>query len=312
MSEAEQNPIEQPPVMAAYVAPPATLPMPTVVMASPTPEPVPTPTPTPEPLSTTASERAPEPIIAPPAPPPSVLLPPPPAAPKVGTRRLVGVVAVVVVLLVGLGVGVSLGRTSNDRPDTPGTPGAAINAGATTGTQSPAIATTEPAPPPTTSAPNRPVTPEQALALTDQQALDELNLQVTEAASEVAGLVGAWVPQVSSKCVGVSVDIGPDWVPDGVDDTADVTLQQILAFHVSLHNRFNAVTLLPTQAGLPRDQATSGPCASSTTWMSAVPQRFASAADANAWCAANVPPIRECSARYFAGPGERSTMTLRH
>jgi hypothetical protein len=167
------------------------------------------------------------------------------------------------------------------------------------------------APPPTTSAPGRPVIPEQALTLTDQEALDELNRQITNDASQVASFAGAWLPQVSSKCVGISVDIGPQWIPDGVDDTAQVSLQQILAFHIAVHNRFNAVLLLPTQAGLPRDQASAGPCAGSMVWMSAVPSRFATAADANAWCTVNVTPVRECGARYFAGPGGQPAFVLR-
>jgi hypothetical protein len=158
---------------------------------------------------------------------------------------------------------------------------------------------------------DRPTTPDQALTLTGQQALDELLLEATEAASQVATLAGTWVPQVSSKCVGVSVDIAPDWFPDGVDDTPHVTAQQMLAFHLSLHSRFGAVTLLPTQVGVLRDQATAGPCLGQTVWMSIVAQQFGSAADANAWCEVNMPPVRECGARYVARTGEQSTFVLR-
>jgi hypothetical protein len=45
--------------------------------------------------------------------------------------------------------------------------------------------------------------------------------------------------------------------------------------------------------------------------MSIVPHSFGSASDANAWCAANVPPVRECAARYVARPGENSKLVLR-
>jgi hypothetical protein len=313
VSEAAQNSVEQQVERPAYVAPPATLPMPAFVLAHLTPEPEPKPDVTTTPLAAAPPPASPSLVLSVPPPP---VPEPAPTAPKAVARRLVGLVAVVLVLLIGLGVGVSLGRNSNDRPNAVATQGPAINAGATQATQlttpPPTIATTVAAPSPTTSTPGRPVIPEHALALTEQEALDELNREVTDDASQVADLAGAWLPQVSSKCVGISVDIGPNWIPDGVDDTVHVTLQQILAYHIGLHNRFNAVLLLPTQAGLLRDQASVGPCAGSTTWMSAVPIRFASAADANAWCAANVPPVRECDARYFAGPGERSTMVLRY
>jgi hypothetical protein len=166
-------------------------------------------------------------------------------------------------------------------------------------------------PSPSTTAPGRPLTPDQALLLTDQQALDELTLETGEAAQPVAALAGTWVPQVSTKCVGVTADIGPGWFPDGTDDTPHVTIQQILAFHLSMHNRFGALTVRPTQLGVASDSATSGPCANLVLWSSVVPQSFPSAAAANAWCAVNVPPVRECAARYVARPGERSKQVLR-
>jgi hypothetical protein len=107
------------------------------------------------------------------------------------------------------------------------------------------------------------------------------------------------------------VDLGPGWFPDGNDDTDHVTIQQILGYHLSMHNRFGALTVRPTQLGITSDQATSGPCANLTIWTSVVPQRYGSATDANAWCAANVPPVRECDARYVARPGEKSTQVER-
>lgn len=173
-----------------------------------------------------------------------------------------------------------------------------------------------PSPAPTTDSPSpqspaRPTAPDDALALTDQQATDELTLESTEDGPALAPLAGGWVPQVSNKCVGVQVDIGPNWIPDGQDDTAHVTIQQILGFQLSLHARFGALTVRPTQLGVASDQATSGPCAHLTIWGSVVPQRFSSAGQANAWCNANVPPVRECDARYVARPGERSTQVER-
>ncbi|GAA1740318.1 hypothetical protein [Luedemannella helvata] len=312
MSEPVPARVDQPIERAAYVPPPATLPMPAAVAEHPPPE-----HPTPE-LPVLELVR---PASAQPAPPvtgaASTVLVPAGAASRKGARRLATIGAVVLVLLIGLGIGIGLRRASDDRPEAATVAGPPAET-ATLASRSPipsvAIATTVPAPPPpapTAAASDRPVTPEQALTLTDQQAMDELHLEMNESASQVAGLVGTWVPQVSSKCVGISVDIGPDWVADGVDETVHVTLQQIVAFHISLHNRFGAVTLLPTQAGIPRNQATSGPCAGETTWMSIVPQRFADADGANAWCDVNVPPVRECAARYVAGPGERSKLRLR-
>lgn len=168
-----------------------------------------------------------------------------------------------------------------------------------------------PTPSPTPSVPGRPTRPADALTLTDQQAVDELTLEADEAASALSAVQGGWVPQVSSKCVGISVDIAPNWMPDGTTETAHVTIQQILAFHLSMHATFNAVTVRPTQVGIRGDRATSGACGGQMIWMSVVPQRYGSAADANAWCATNVPPVKECAARFVAGPGQSSTLVLR-
>jgi hypothetical protein len=124
-------------------------------------------------------------------------------------------------------------------------------------------------------------------------------------------LAGSWVPQVSSKCVGIRVDIEPSYFPDGVADVEHVTIQQVLAFNLSMHNRFGALTVRPTQLGIDSDRATSGPCAQQAVWTSVVPRQFSSAQDANSWCAANMPPVQECGARYVARSGERSSLVMR-
>lgn len=228
-------------------------------------------------------------------------------------------VVVLIAALVLLGFGTAVGRLSatnagngssqqNAPAAPPLTPAAALPTVASpTPSDSPS-----PSPSPTVSVPpGRPTTPDAALLLTDQQALDELALEASESAAGIPALQGTWVPQVSSKCVGIPVDIGPNWIPDGVDDTPHISIQQILAFHLALHARVTAVTVLPTQLGIPTDRATGGPCNGQIVWMSIVPQTFSNGADANAWCAANVPPVRECLARYVARPGERSQSLLR-
>jgi hypothetical protein len=78
-----------------------------------------------------------------------------------------------------------------------------------------------------------------------------------------------------------------------------------------MHRRFGALTVRLKQLGIDSDRATSGLCAQQMVWSSVVPQQFSSAQDANAWCAANVPPVQECGARYVARPGERSSLVMR-
>jgi hypothetical protein len=81
--------------------------------------------------------------------------------------------------------------------------------------------------------------------------------------------------------VGIPVDIQPNWIPDGIIDTPSVTIQQILAFHLSLHSRFGALTVRQTQVGIAGDTATSGACANQIVWFSIVPNPFTSADQAN-------------------------------
>jgi hypothetical protein len=113
-------------------------------------------------------------------------------------------------------------------------------------------------------------------------------------------LVDSWTPQVSSKCVGIPVDIEPKWIPDGITDTQSVTIQQILAFNLSLHQRFGAITVLQTQIGMGSDSPASGACKGRTVWMSIVPKAFTTAQGATTWCGINVPPADECQARLVA------------
>jgi serine/threonine kinase PknH len=212
--------------------------------------------------------------------------------------------------LVGLAVAVgALTRTGASHPTQAGGPVTPpATPVATTPVPAPVDVPSSTAPP----SPSRPAAPDDALALTDQQALAELSQEADESiVVPVPVLQGTWVPQVSSKCVGIPVDIGPDWFPDGTDDTPHISIQQLLAFHLSMHGRFGAVTVRPTQVGVRYDRATSGPCSGQQIWMSIVPRSYPDAAGANAWCAENSLPVKECAARYVAGPGQQSTLVLR-
>ena len=258
--------------------------------------------------------------------------PVPPPAPDViehgrlggGNRGpLVALAALLVVVLVVGGIGLnrvlSRGHGGDAGTGTIGTTGSSAAgrpAGASTGGSAPsptAPATTDtpgtpsdsPTPAPSTTS-GRPQSPEDAQVLTDAQAATELGTEADEDGPAVANLAGSWVPQVDGKCVGVSVDIQPNYIPDGTPDTPHVTIQQILAFHLSLHKRFNALTVRQSQLGIGSDTATSGPCAGQVIWNSVVPRTFGSAQEANAWCDVNVPPVHECLARYVARPGEVS------
>ena len=198
------------------------------------------------------------------------------------------------------------GTSTTGQPTGPSSPTVAEPAStgpaSTAASATPGTASLSPSPP----TPGRPQTPADALALTDGQAATELGTQADENAPAVAALAGSWVPQVDGKCVGVKVDIEPSFVPDGTPETPHVTIQQILAFHLSLHSRFGALTVRQSQLGIGADTATSGPCAGLVIWNSVVPKTFGTAQDANAWCDANVPPVNECLARYVARPGEVS------
>jgi hypothetical protein len=246
--------------------------------------------------------------------------------PTGGRRRPVVVLAVVVVALLlaggvvlgrvllhhdgtgsGTGTGAlgSTGAPAQGQPNGPSTvPSSAAQAGPS-GTGTPGAPSDSPTPAPSLP-PGRPQSPGDALALTDTQAATELGTEADEDGPAIAVLAGSWVPQVDGKCVGVAVDIQPSFVPDGTPDTPHVTVQQILAFHLSLHQRFGALTARQSQLGIGADTATSGPCAGQLIWNSVVPRTFGTSQEAIAWCDANVPPVHECLARYVARHGETS------
>jgi hypothetical protein len=237
----------------------------------------------------------------------------PPSQPRGRSRGHTGVIviaAMATVLLVGAGVVTGLflipkGGGGHNPPQA----GGSATVAPTTGPAPTTVSPTTSAPSPTPASQNppaRPQMPDDALALTSAQAITELTTESNEDASVVDALRGTWVPQVDGKCVGIPVDIQPNWIPDGTIDTPSVTIQEILAFHLSLHSRFGALTVRQTQVGLASDTATSGPCANEIVWFSIVPKPFTSADQANSWCDQNVPPVHECSARYVARPGEQS------
>src|SRR5665647_1594936 len=142
--------------------------------------------------------------------------------------------------------------------------------------------------------------PASALKLTASGAASQLLATSQQNATLLQPLVGSWAPQVSSKCAGIPVDIQPRWIPDGVTDTQSVTIQQILAFNLSLQQRFGAITVLPMQIGISSDRPGSGACQGQTVWMSIVPNAFTNSKDAAAWCGINVPPADECYVRLVA------------
>jgi len=163
----------------------------------------------------------------------------------------------------------------------------------------------ETTPAPTASPTPTALTPETALLLDPATAQRELQTLVQAEAATVASLAGSWVPQVSSKCPGLAVDIEPAFVPDGEVDTAAVTAPQILAFHLALTSRYGAVT---TTAAVLGSESLPSICSADTLWVSLVPQRFAAADPALAWCAAGGIPVDECGARRVVPAGTDGTV----
>ncbi len=159
-------------------------------------------------------------------------------------------------------------------------------------------------------APARPATPEGALALTDQQATDELGLRAAESIPQLVPLRGTWVPQVAANCTAMAADVGPNWLPDGAVETANLTPQQLLALHLSLRSHFDAITTRPTRVGVRSNRPTGGRCAAKVLWLSIVPRSFRTPQAANAWCAVNMAPGGGCGARYVARAGEQSRFTI--
>lgn len=219
--------------------------------------------------------------------------PPPPRA--AGQQKALIALAAVVALILGGTAAYALNRDH----------GPSASPVAAPSTPAPSQPTAAPAP----SASSRLSGPVQALALSAAGAEWELDRQTSENAAAAADLRGAWVPQVSSKCVGVKADIGPDWTPDGRAETSAITVQQILAFNLALADRFGAVTVRQADLGITEGSA-AGACTGKKVWMSIVPDSYSSPIDANAWCAQHVPLKGECFARYVARPGEKSASVL--
>lgn len=178
-------------------------------------------------------------------------------------------------------------------------------------TSAPSATTTSPSTqstsPPTTPTPLT-MTPESALTLSTAKATRMLDGLVVRDRRAAAGLAGSWVPQVSSKCTGLDVDLEPDFTPDGISETPDVTVQQILAFHVALQNRYQAITTTADELGV--DPPTSGGCVGKVLWVALVSQQFATGESANAWCDRMGIDVDECLARKVVPPGEGGTEIL--
>lgn len=150
----------------------------------------------------------------------------------------------------------------------------------------------------------------KALALSADTAASQLAKNATRGNPSMDRLRNAWVPQLSSKCTGIPVDIGPNWVPDGTAEVRKVTAQQILAYQLTLTERFGAVTITPKAIGIARDKPTTGVCKGKITWMSIFPTRFSDASSANAWCARQGWPVGECQARLVAAPGSGASRAV--
>lgn len=114
------------------------------------------------------------------------------------------------------------------------------------------------------------------------------------------------MPQVSSKCTGLDVDI-KGGKPDGTTDTYSVTTPQILAFHLSLGNKYSAVT---TEWSSLSDRATTGPCAGKDVWISLIPRTYPTAGKALNVCDEYGFPYGECAARYIPLDGSEITQMV--
>jgi len=152
-----------------------------------------------------------------------------------------------------------------------------------------------------------PTTPAEALTLSTTQAATGLDWLVDRDRPAVADLADSWVPQVSSKCAGLTVDLGPGYQPDGIVDTTGVTEPQILALHVALSQRYGAVTTTPEILGIKRSPSV---CKGQPLWISLVPQRQPSAQRALQWCADAGFPVQECAARWVVPPGATGTRVV--
>lgn len=180
-------------------------------------------------------------------------------------------------------------------------------------TSSPSVTAAVPSPVSTAEEPSRtsPPSPEsQSLATAPQQALkltsSEARAQLKEHREldrdSLDSVLYSWAPQVSSKCEGLdNVDLKPAWFPDGRAETNNLTVQQILAFHLSLANRDGALLITDRDVG---DRTVFSGCSGRTMWMALIPKSFRSATAANRWCDRNGYPVGECAARYVVDAGE--------
>jgi hypothetical protein len=173
-------------------------------------------------------------------------------------------------------------------------------------------ATTEPADPaPTTlqtpSPSEPPLAPDDAVNLDAGQAAGLLDEAVERNRAAVTALAGSWVPQVSSKCPGLTVDLGPGFAPDGVPDTDSVTPAQILGLHLALAERYGAITTTAADLG---SRSVPARCAGQQLWVSLVPSRYSSSDGPLAWCSDHGFPAGECGARAVMAPGEPGTQLV--
>jgi hypothetical protein len=247
--------------------------------------------------------------------------PSPPAVPdstryslrKVNSRRVLQILtALLLVAAIAGGGSWWLTRTdtvasnSGSKPPKP-LPSAAAPTPSTFTSAAPSPPVASPTPPKVRHRPAR-FTPSSALRLTTAEAIGILTADVRRDRSAVSGLSGWWVPQVSSKCAGLDVDLGPHFRPDGVVDTYGVSEQQILAMHTALRERYSAVTT--TAADLGVRSLMPAPCSSRNLWVSLVPERFGTAAGALAWCDQQSIPVGECGARLVMPAGVPGTRLM--
>jgi len=151
-------------------------------------------------------------------------------------------------------------------------------------------------------------TPQAAEDLSESEAVDQLNQRrITDGLPALEGIRGYWVPQVSSKCKGLTVDIQPGYFPDGREETQSVTSGEILAYHIALADAFGAVTLDETDFAHP----TTSICANRTKWVALVPNTYNGRAAATQWCIDEGFPWGECAARPIPStPGGPSKLYL--
>ena len=147
------------------------------------------------------------------------------------------------------------------------------------------------------------MTPDAALQLTPDQAAGQLEAMRQRDLSARDSLDDAWIPQLSSKCVGLAVDIGPGWFPDGFAEVSSVTTEQILAYHLALQQRHGALTVARADVSTSAE----GVCQDRAMWVSLAPVRFTSADGALGWCADQGYNADECAARYLVARGESGT-----